>query len=228
MIFNKIKSNSILSSVLVLNIILVISVFFLYRPYSWPAGLESLGCLVSIIFMASILLTVRIFKDKIINDLQRRNVVLGLCFGLLWAIEISINNFIHPGLPLRDYIDNLFWALIALLILITAIHDSFKTNNFLSGVKAGFWSGLASGAIACFTALIIVVFGMKYLLSDPLNLKEWADIKAKENSPGINVYFAYQTLAGAVMHLFVLGAIMGLLLGIIGGQTGKILHRIKR
>lgn len=118
--------------------------------------------------------------------------------------------------------------MIALLILISATRDAFQTNKYLAAVKSGFWTGTASGAVACLTALMIIVFGMKYLLTDPLNLKEWADIKAKVNSPGMDVYFAYQTLAGGIMHLFILGAIMGLLLGSIGGLIGKTLNLTKK
>jgi len=68
---------------------------------------------------------------------------------------------------------------------------------------------------------------MKYLLIDPLNIKEWTDIKAAENSPGMDVYFAYQTFAGGIMHLIILGAIMGLLLGTVGGFLGKTLLYLK-
>ncbi len=213
---------------MVLCIILIIAIYFSYRPYSWPTGLEALGCLVSIILMTTALLVFWLLGVKIINDIQKRNVALGLGFGLLWTIEISINNLIRPGLPLRDNIDNIFWAIIALLILIAAIRDAYQTNKFLYGVKSGFWSGIASGAVACLTALIFIVFGMKYLLMDPVNIKEWTDIKATQNSPGMDVYFAYQTFSGAIMHLFVLGAIMGLLLGSIGGLIGKALNISKK
>jgi hypothetical protein len=227
MYFGKMKSNRILSVSILLIIILVISVYFRYRPYSWPTGSEALGCLISIILMAAGLFILWIFRDKIISDLQRRNVAAGLWFGLLWTIEISINNLIRPNLPLRDNIDNIFWAIIALLILLAAILNAYQTNRFLNGVKAGFWSGVSSGAVACLSALIFVVFGMKYILMDQLNIKEWTDIKATENSPGMDVYFAYQSLAGAVMHLFILGAIMGLFLGVIGGLAGRVLHSFK-
>jgi hypothetical protein len=222
------KSNNILRISMVLCIILIIAIYFSYRPYSWPTGLEALGCLVSIILMTTALLVFWLLGVKIINDIQKRNVALGLGFGLLWTIEISINNLIRPGLPLRDNIDNIFWAIIALLILIAAIRDAYQTNKFLYGVKSGFWSGIASGAVACLTALIFIVFGMKYLLMDPVNIKEWTDIKATQNSPGMDVYFAYQTFSGAIMHLFVLGAIMGLLLGSIGGLIGKALNISKK
>lgn len=221
------KSNNVLIVTIILSIILVISIYFRYRSYSWPGGLEAMGCLGSIVLMDTALLIFWFLKDKIINNLQKKNVTLGLGFGLLWTLEISINNLIQPGLPVRDYIDNIFWGIIALLILITATWDTFNTNKFLSGVKSGFWCATASGAIACLTALILVVFGMKYILVDPVNVKEWTQVKATENLSGMDVYFAYQTIAGAIMHLFVLGAIMGLILGSLGGLIGKTLRIFK-
>jgi hypothetical protein len=166
-------------------------------------------------------------RYKINTGLQQRNVALGLYFGLLWTIEISINNLIRPDLPFRDLLDNIIWAIIALLILTTATRFAIRTKSILEGVRSGFWSGLSCGAVACLTALLYIVFGMKYILLDPPNIKEWDVFKATSNSPGMDVYFAYQTFAGAIMHLFILGAIMGLLLGLIGGVLGKTL-RIKR
>jgi len=221
------KSNKILSISILVSIILEISMYFQYQPYSWPTGLGPLGCITSIILMASSLLILWIFRDKIIDALQKRNVAFGLGFGLLWTIEIGINNLIRPGLPLRDNIDNIFWAIIASLILILAVWETFQAKKIFYGIKSGFWSGIASGSVACLTALIFVVFGMKYLLIDPLNIKEWTDIKAAENSPGMDVYFAYQTFAGGIMHLIILGAIMGLLLGTVGGFLGKTLLYLK-
>lgn len=226
--FYNLKSNNILRITIILCILLVIFTYFRYRPYFWPVGKEALGCLVSIILLSAIAFLLWKRKNKFINDFQKRNVAVGLCFGFLWTIEISINNFIRPGLPLRDNIDNSFFAIIALLIFIIAIRDAYQTNKYLAGVMSGFWCGLSSGAVACLTALLLIVFGMKYILLDPLNLKEWNDLKASANSPGIDVYFAYQTFAGAIMHLVILGAIMGLFLGSIGGAIGKTLRIIKK
>lgn len=223
---SEINSNNILRITIFLNIILVVAIYFLYRPSSWPTGFEASGCLGSVILLASTVLLLWIMRNKIIYDQQKKNVALGLSFGLLWTIEISINNFIRPGLPLRDIIDNMFFAIIALLILITATRDAYQTNKFIGGVKSGFWSGLASGAVACFTALILIVFGMKYILLDPLNIKEWTDIKSTANTQSMSVYFAYQTFAGALMHLIILGAIMGLFLGSFGGLIGKTLKSL--
>jgi hypothetical protein len=44
----------------------------------------------------------------------------------------------------------------------------------------------------------------------------------------MDVYFAYQTFAGAVMHLFILGAFMRLFPGITGGLIGRTLHSFKK
>lgn len=229
--FNQLKSNTILKIVMLFNIILVISVYFLYRSNSWPAGIEASGCLVSFILLALISILLWTARNKLIDHDQKRYVALGLCIGLLWTIEISINNLIRPGLPLRDIIDDVFWAIIALLILFTSIRETYRVKKFSFGIKSGFWTGFASGAIACFTALLFVVFGMKYLLLDPLNVKEWTDLKATANTSNMALYFAYETFTGAMMHLVVLGAIMGLILGSLGGVIGwtlKSLNFVKK
>jgi hypothetical protein len=199
--FQSMKSNNILRMILFFNIILCLSIYFIYRPNAWPGGLEASGILVSIVLLSLILLFLWIMKNKLIDDHQKRNLGLGICFGLLWTIEISINNLIHPSIPLRDIIDNLFWGSIVFLILIFSTRDAYQSGRLLSGVKSGLWTGLASGAIACFTALSQIVFGMKYILLDPLNMKEWFDIGSATYTSDMAVYFAYQTFAGAIMHL---------------------------
>jgi hypothetical protein len=112
------------------------------------------------------------------------------------------------------------------LILFFATREAYRSKKFSDGLLSGFWTGLSSGAVACITALLLVVFGMNYILLDPLNQKEWMDVKASMNFPDMAVYFAYQTFAGAIMHLFVLGIFMGLFLGTIGGLAGKAMKII--
>jgi hypothetical protein len=227
MIFRKMTGNNILRFTISLSIILVIIVYFHYRYNSWPVGTEAIGCLASLVLLVTTVLLLWKMRYNINTGLQQRNVTLGLYFGLLWTIEISINNLIQPGLPFRDLLDDIIWAIIALLILTTATRFAFRTKSILEGVRSGFWSGLSSGAIACLTGLLYIVFGMKYILLDPLNIKEWNDFKATSNSPGMDVYFAYQTFTGAIAHLFVLGIIMGLFLGSLGGLIGKILRILR-
>ena len=80
---------------------------------------------------------------------------------------------------------------------------------------------MSSGAFACLSALLLIVFGMKLILIDPLNIKEWTDTKGSFTVPGMDIYFAYQSFAGAMIHLYILGIIMGLLLGSLGGLTAN-------
>jgi hypothetical protein len=135
-------------------------------------------------------------------------VPVGIGAGLVWVIEIEINN-------------NIFWAMIALMILAIAFFAATMGNRALDGVTAGVWCGLTSGLLACTAALIVIVFGMELLLKDPPNLAEWAAVAARPAIPTMAQYFAFETLAGAFLHLTVLGVGMGALLGLVGGVFGK-------
>jgi len=79
-------------------------------------------------------------------------------------------------------------------------------------------------------ALSMIVFGMRWITQDPLNIAEWAVRGAQSEAPSMAAYFAFETYAGAFLHLIVLGLMMGLLLGLIGGLVGKgiqmIVHRM--
>ena len=146
---------------------------------------------------------------------------VGLILGLLWAVEIGINNFAAPPLPARDHIDNLFWGVIAVSILVLASMRAFQAGSLVRGIEAGTWSGFVSGLVACCAALAMIVFGMRFILSDPVNIAEWAGRGSGANAPTMAAYFAFETFAGAFGHLIVLGIAMGALLGLIGGGIGK-------
>lgn len=146
---------------------------------------------------------------------------VGAVLGGLWIVEISINNFIAPPLPARDRIDDSIWAFIALTIFVFASLYAYRLASVRAGMLVGAWSGLVSGVFACWMALALVVFGMHFITHDPLNLAEWA-ARSKTNQPTtMAAYFAYETFAGAFLHLIVLGLLMGALLGVIGGILGK-------
>ena len=206
---------------LITNAVLVVVVYLLYPALRWSLKLEAAGCLVSLISLIILILLIKKFENKL-SDNSKQNLKAGLYFGLIWTIEISMNNIIQPKLPLRDYLDNIFWGIIAFLIFYVSCRNAFNSKKISAGIKAGFFSGFASGIIACLTALILICFGMKLLLKDPVNVAEWMNIKGKTNYPDMASYFAYQTFAGAIMHLIILGIIMGLLLGMIGGIIGKL------
>jgi len=52
---------------------------------------------------------------------------------------------------------------------------------------------------------------------------EWASRRSSSAAPAIAAYFAYETFAGAFLHLVILGVVMGVLLGGVGGPLGKSL-----
>lgn len=215
------KSVVLSQYLLITSAVLVGVMYFLYPALRWSLKLEAGACLVSLIILIVLILLIKKFKNKLSGH-SKEHLKAGLYFGLIWTIEISMNNIIHPGLPLRDYLDNIFWGIIAFLIFYVSYKDAFNTKKISAGIKAGFFSGFASGIVACLTALILICFGMKLLLKDPVNIAEWADIKGKTKYPDMASYFAYQTFTGAIMHLIILGIIMGWLLGLIGGLTGKL------
>jgi hypothetical protein len=215
------KSVRVSQLLLIISVVLVLVVYFQYPAWEWSLRVEAGACLISLIILIGLILLIKKFENEL-SDKSKKNLTAGFYFGLIWTIEISMNNIIQPGLPLRDHLDNIFWGIIAVLILYVSFKDAFSTKKIVAGIKAGFFSGFASGIVACLTALILICFGMKLLLKDPVNISEWSDMKGKTNYPDMASYFAYQTFAGAIMHLIILGIIMGLLLGIIGGLTGKL------
>ena len=128
-------------------------------------------------------------------------------------------------MPGRDHIDNAFWAFIAIGILIASVVAAYSSGRLKNGIAVGTWSGFVSGAVACLTGLALDVFGMSLLLRDPVNLAEWANRAKGSTAPTMASYFAYETLAGALLHLVVLGVGMGLVLGVAGGTLGKLAKR---
>jgi hypothetical protein len=222
------KYHRILKFSLITSMVLVLTIFFLYRAPKWPFEQGGLLCLASEIAIG-FFLGMLYWLDRGGNTalLYEKTIKQGLWIGLLWTVEIAMNNVIQPGLPLRDILDDIFWGILALLIFIIAFRDALKSNKVASAISSAFWTGLCSGAIACLTALILIVFGMPLITSDPLNIAEWNGQRHLAGT-AMQVYFAYQTLAGAVMHLVILGVILGLLIGLIGGLLARISNYVNK
>lgn len=215
----------ILKYLLAISGVFTVLIFIIYRTSVWPSGLEAFESLITFLSLLGSFLLIQIFSNKLFS--QQNNISKGLAIGLTWTVEIGMNNIIQPGLPLRDHLDNIFWAIIAMLILFISIRSSYKTNKFSNGLFAGLFSGFSSGAVACLSALTLILFGMHLLLTDVINIKEWKELLNQAYYRNMSVYFAYQTMAGAILHLLVLGAVMGLLLGLIGGAIGKLSVNLK-
>lgn len=221
--------NQILRTILFLSTVSVVVIFFVYKGFGWPYDRESMeACIAFSVFsLSTILHGVFLHKKVGDNHFQQNAVKLGLFVGILWSIEIGINNILRPKLPYRDIIDNIFWFVIALFIFLSSIYSFLISKKISQGIQAGAWIGFASGAVAAITALCVIVFGMSQILLDPLNVDEWSVRGASSGVPNIAVYFAYQTLAGAVLHLIVLGILMGFVLGLAGSIVGKIFQHLR-
>ncbi len=193
--------------------------------YNLTTRIESGVGILILLAIAGLLWLYRNRASPIMASAERNSVILfGLILGLLWVVEIGINNFIAPPLPARDIIDNIFWAAIAVSILVFSTIYAYQKASLLRGVEAGVWSGFVSGLLACLMALLVVVFGMHFILRDPLNIAEWAGRGAGIQTPRMAAYFAFETFAGAYGHLTLLGPVMGGLLGLVGGIIGKVIR----
>ncbi len=219
---------SILFAVSLVGTVLVPIVALLYS-YSTLSAIESgAGFAILLAVAGSLWLVRRRSSQRKDSRAIHRAVLVGMVLGLLWMVEISINNFVAPPLPTRDIIDNIFWTVIALSILIFTIFRAYQTDSLARGIEAGTWSGFVSGLLACCMALSVIVFGMRFLTQDPLNVAEWAELGASSQAPTMAAYFAFETLAGAFGHLIILGIVMGGLLGAVGGGLGKSIQRTDR
>jgi hypothetical protein len=212
---------SVLLVIVLISAVLVVVVASAYS-YSLSTAIEAVVGVIILLAATSFLWFYRRQVNQHgIAPANNRDLVIGIVLGLLWVIEIGINNFIAPPLPLRDIIDNIFWGVIAFSIMLLALRRAYQANNLVQGIRAGLWSGFASGALACSMALGMIVFGMGYITHDPLNIQEWSVGGSSSAAPTMAAYFAYETLAGAFGHLVVLGIAMGGVLGVIGGIFGK-------
>ena len=157
---------------------------------------------------------------------QSGSLGFGLALGLLWLMEITMNNVLQPPLPGRDLADNAFWILISALTIGYSALRSASSGHISSGVSSGFLVGSASGLVACAVALTFVVFGMGFLASDPVNNLEWSGIRSKEAFGSMEKYLAFETLTGGYLHFAGLGALGGILLGAVGAVMGYLGRKV--
>ena len=226
------KTQRVLYTLLIfISLVCLVLVCLVAARYSYSrlSTIESAGGVILLLVVTAVFWFFRnrtvLHNTKPVSD---TTLILGIVLGLLWMVEISINNFITPPLPGRDIIDNIFWGLISVAILVYSVRSSFQDDSFLNGVKVGLWNGIISGLLACCMALLMIVFGMNFILHDPLNIAEWAANTGTTDASTMAAYFAFETFAGAFGHLVLIGAILSSLLGAFGGVIGKGLKLITR
>jgi hypothetical protein len=203
--------------------VLIVIVFFKYRNAGWPLdrqGIECLGAFTAVLILG--LVGARAARG---GKVAAGALAAGLVLGGLWTIEIAINNVLHPVLPLRDYLDDAFWAAVVAGTLAGSALAAWRSPHWRGACAWGSWAGLASGAVACLTALLFTVFGMRFITGDPVSAQEWAAQGPGSGYSSISAYWAYQTLAGAILHLLILGLLSGVLLGALGGAVRVVRTR---
>jgi hypothetical protein len=204
---------------LVIGLALTVVTYFRYRGPGWPLGTQGVEGVVAILVIA-VTLGFGLWVGRRSGYRADRSLLVGLSIGLLWTVEICINNFLHPGLPWRDIIDDAFWALVTAVIVGYAAVRAYHAHTILAGLAAGLWSGFASGLVACVTGLLITVFGIQLVVNDPLTVMEWQRQGSGSGLTDPVVFSAYETLFGAIGHLHLIGTLMGILFGLIGGIAG--------
>lgn len=219
---------SILLGISASSVALVAMIALWYSYSTWSVVESCVGFTPLLIIAVFLWFYRRRSSQRVGMPAINRAILVRIALGFLWMIEISINNLVAPPLPAHDIIDDVFWAAIALSMLILALVYTHRTDSIVRGVEAGAWSGLASGLVACGTALSVIVFGMRFLMQDPLNVAEWAERGISSAAPAIAAYFAFETFAGASGHLVVLGIGMGGVLGAVGGVAGKGIQEATR
>jgi hypothetical protein len=85
-------------------------------------------------------------------------------------------------------VGQLFLVVIALALLTKAILHSYWANSVSRAVSVGLGTGFVSGLVACCAALSLILFGMRFLIADPLNVMEWAERGAASHSPNMATY----------------------------------------
>lgn len=150
----------------------------------------------------------------------------GIALGMLWVLEIAANNFVRPEVRSRDTFDNIVWATISLATVAIAALRAIRARSWIHGVCTGVWAGFISGLSACLVALLIATVWNDWLTSDPLMIAEYLARGTASGAPDIATYAAYETLAGAMLHLVGLGIIGGGLLGAVGGGIASACRRL--
>jgi hypothetical protein len=168
-------------------------------------------------------------SDRDAQDLHT-GVGLGAILGLLWVVEIGVNN-VFPAcqapVGTRDAIDDAIWALIGLLTLGVAGLASHRRGGSAPGAKIGLWSGIVSGLFAYLAGLLVVDLFLGAVVADPELV---ANFPASQ-FPDLATYATFaivgaSPLVGAAGHLWLLGIAAGTLLGAVGGLAGTLTTKV--
>jgi hypothetical protein len=207
----------VLQGILGTCLFLIAAVFFRYKNAGWPFDQQGAWCAGAFIVVAITGLVSALAART--GSGARGALGVGFALGVLWTAEITMNNVLHPALPLRDYLDDAFWAMVAVGLVAGAAIAARRSRHVAAASVWGCWAGLASGSVACLTGLLFIVFGMPFITGDPVDKQEWAAQGSTSGYSTISVYWAHQSLVGALLHLVILGPLFGAVLGALAGAA---------
>jgi hypothetical protein len=148
---------------------------------------------------------------------SRLATFFGMAMGGCWVMEVVAGNC---GVGLGLVGATLFYrtpiAAVVILNLVVAVAAAAKTCRLLAGIGAGVESGMVSGLIAMLALTCLIVFGMKILIADPANVREFV----RSNRQDLTLFITREYLFAGVNHLWI-GLLGGLILGGAGGAIGR-------
>src|SRR5947209_5546154 len=94
----------VLLASLLLAAVLELTIFLVYRGSEWPLGTEGFEAIgaFTITLAAAGFVFAQVKSLRPPSRVKHDGVTIGLMAGLLWTIEIGMNNVLVPKLPERD------------------------------------------------------------------------------------------------------------------------------
>lgn len=149
----------------------------------------------------------------------------GLVLGALWMAEIAFNNLAPPSVATagnRGVVDNATWAVVAVATFAVVASVAVRTRRWRSALRAALWSGIGSGLGAALGGAILLAFFRGSVERDPLMQGEHT---LRAPSMAMSTYVTRETMAGVFGHLWVLGVVQALLLGLLAATIVRVLRR---
>jgi hypothetical protein len=156
---------------------------------------------------------------------RRLGIGLGAGLGLLWTVEITVNNvFPADRVPVgtRDIVDDVIWVGICLLTLVAAGVAARRAGRMAVGAGVGLWSGIVSGLFAYLAALLVAALFLSGPQHDPELIAGFAASGYPDLATDATFSLIGSPVGGAGGHLWLLGIAAGTLLGALGGFVGSL------
>ncbi len=103
--------------------------------------------------------------------------------------------------------------------LLAGFLGSQQTGRIRTGASIGVWSGLLSGSWTFILLMLLTLGGVNHGL--PVDAKDMTQFQ-HSGAPDIATFLVGEALAGAIVHLALIGPVWGGILGALGGVLGRV------